>query len=240
VSSLGQIEEEMRSANVFATSGWHEITISPSMAHPGSGTARDLFERRIEEWTRRFYKEAGEKLRRLVERFGIGRLILAGPEERTAAFRSALPHEVRRLVVSRVHLPVKASEDEVVRRISGLEERLEREREKELLAQVGERGVRGSEATLMALQEGRVYLLIAPWPLFGEVRWCDSCALASATEAREEERCPYCGGPTRRRSLSDASIELAAARDARIELVRGENANTLRGRFGGLAGLTRF
>jgi hypothetical protein len=240
LTSLGEIEEELKAANVFSTAGWREITISPSMAQPRGGSATDLFERRLEEWTRRFYKEVGEELRRLVGKLGVKRLILAGPEERTAAFHSVLPRKVKELVADRVHLPLGAPEGEVVKRISEIEERLEREQEKQLLAEVGERGVRGLEDTLGALAEGRVYLLVAPWPLSGEVRWCDSCTLASATQACEEEDCPYCGGPARRRLLADALVELASARDARIEFARGENADALRRDLGGLAGLTRF
>jgi hypothetical protein len=240
LTSLGEIEEELKAANVFSTAGWREVTISPSMAHPGSGTAKDLFERRLEEWTRRFYKEVGEELRRLVEKFEVGRLILAGPDERTVAFSSALPRGIRELVAVRVHLPLGTPEGEVIKRISEVAEQLEREQEKQLLAEVGERGVRDLEATLRALAEGRVYLLAAPWPLSGEVRWCDSCALASAAQAREEKDCPYCGAPTRRRFLADALVELATTRGARIEFVRGENADALRRDFGGLAGLTRF
>jgi hypothetical protein len=240
LTSLGEIEQGLKAANVFSTAGWREITISPSMTRPRGGTARDLFERRLEEWTRRFYKEMGEELRRLVEKFGVRRLILAGPEERTAAFRAALPREVKELVAARAHLPLGASQGEVIQRIFEVEEQLEREHEKQLLADVGERGVRGLEATLKALAEGRIYLLVAPWPLSGEVRWCDSCTLASAAQAREEEGCPYCGRPTRRRLLADALVELATARDTSIEFVRGENADALRRAFGGLAGLTRF
>jgi hypothetical protein len=91
VSSLGEIEEELKVANGFGTADWRKTTSSPSMAHPGGGTAKDLFQRRLEASTQRFYKEVGEELRRLVEKSGLKRLILAGPEERTVAFCSALP-----------------------------------------------------------------------------------------------------------------------------------------------------
>jgi peptide subunit release factor 1 (eRF1) len=145
---------------------------------------------------------------------------------------------VRRLVRARVHLPLGAPENEVAKRLPEIEERLEREEEKELLAEAGERGVRGLKATLSALAEGRVYLLIASWPSSGEVCWCDPCTLAFAAVTPEE--CLYCGGRTRRRRLPNALVDLAAARDARIEFIRGENAEALRRGFGGLAGLTRF
>ena len=56
------------------------------------------------------------------------------------------------------------------------------------------------------------------------------------------EECPFCGQKTRVRPLSDILVDLAAARGARLDFVRGENENTdtLRDEFGGVAGLTRF
>lgn len=239
VTSLGQIEEELGAANVFNTAGWREITISPSSANPQGGMAQDLFERRVEAQTRRFYKELAEEIRHLVSRFGVKRLILTGPEERTAAFAEALPADAARLVGGRAHLPTGASEAEVLRRVSELEDRLEREEERRLLAEARERGVYGRERTIEALAEGRVYALIVPWPFSGEVAWCDSCSLA-VSRAGEDGRCPYCGKETRTRRAADALLDLAGSRDARIEFARGENAEVLRRELGGLAGLTRF
>jgi hypothetical protein len=239
VTALGQVGEELKDANVFDTAGWREITISPSTARPRGGTARDLFEQRLEEWTRRFYREVAGELRQTVERFGIRRLILAGPEKRTAELRSVLPREIEALVAASAHLPADASEGEVLRRVSELQERLERRHERELLGRAAEEGIAGLDATLSALQEGRIYLLLAPWPLEGEAYWCDSCRLAFAGRPANGS-CRYCGGPVRERPLADALLELAGARDARIEFMRAGNARTLREEFGGLAGLTRF
>ncbi|WP_049761260.1 VLRF1 family aeRF1-type release factor [Rubrobacter xylanophilus] len=239
VTSLGQIEEELGAANVFDTAGWREVTISPSSANPQGGMAQDLFERRVEAQTRRFYKELAEEIRRLVSRFGVKRLILAGPEERTAAFAEALPQDTARLVGGRAHLPTGASEAEVLRRVSEMEERLEREEERRLLDEARERGVYGRRRTLEALSEGRVYALIVPWPFSGEVAWCDGCSLAVPRE-ESDGRCPYCGGSTRSRRAADALLDLAASRNARLEFARGENAERLRSELGGLAGLTRF
>ena len=44
------------------------------------------------------------------------------------------------------------------------------------------------------------------------------------------------------RPLADVLVDLAAARGARLDFLRGENENTdvLRDEFGGVAGLTRF
>ena len=53
---------------------------------------------------------------------------------------------------------------------------------------------------------------------------------------------PVSREPTRVRPLTDVLVDLAAARGARLDFLRGENENTdtLRDEFGGLAILTRF
>ena len=84
-----------------------------------------------------------------------------------------------------------------------------------------ERGVRGVKDTVEALQEGRVYQLIALWDLDSGIRWCDHDELAITEAAREE--CPYCGRDTRVRPLTDVLVDLAVARDARVELVRAQD-----------------
>ncbi|WP_273888754.1 VLRF1 family aeRF1-type release factor [Rubrobacter naiadicus] len=237
VSSLGSLEEELKEANVFDTAGWREITLSPSSASPQGGMAHDLFERRVEEWVRRFYKRAAGEVGDHVKSLGLRRLILAGPEERTAEFVAELPREAKDLVAARIHLPQDVSEGELARRISETEEEIERSEESELLRELRERGVRGLEETLRALDEGRIYRVAVPWPLPDEISWCDSCGVALAAG---HERCPYCGGPVRTRRLANALSGLAASRGASVEFVRGENARALREELGGIAGLPRF
>lgn len=187
----------------------------------------------------RFYKEAGESVRRMAFAEDITHIILAGPHERVAEFRRALPHELQDRIVAEAHIPTQASDGEILERLETVRERIEREREAELLAQARERGVRGLNETLSALQEeNRVYQLLILWQLEGDVRWCDNDRLAISDV--EQAECPYCGQQTRPRLLLEALIELATTRGARVEFLRGENADTLRERSGGVAGLTRF
>lgn len=117
--------------------------------------------------------------------------------------------------------------------------------------------MRGVKDTLEALQEGRVYQVIALYGLEGDTRWCDHEGLAITDIAQEE--CPFCGRNTRIRPLSDVVLDLAAARGARVELVRADDpivgtpnedaearrerhgpADILRDEFEGLAGLLRY
>jgi peptide subunit release factor 1 (eRF1) len=109
------------------------------------------------------------------------------------------------------------------------------------LDEIRESGVRGPDETISALQEeNRVYHLAALWELEGERRWCDNDGLAIRDITAKE--CPFCGQETRTRPLTDVLVDLAAARGASLDFIRGENERTdaLRDEFGGIAGLTRF
>lgn len=240
VTALGEIEEVVESQNPLNTAGWRELTISPASAMPRGGSSKDDFEDRVEENTRRFYREMVESIRREVQRQGLDRLILAGPGERAAELRTVLPGELRERVVGEVHVPADAPEGEVLERISAARRRAEDDRETELLEKARERGVRGVRNTLEALQEGRVYHLLVAWNLGGEVRWSDEDGLALPEGSSLESS--YSGTPTRTRPLMDVLVDLAGARSARIEFAREESEayEALRGEFGGVAGLTRF
>lgn len=236
VSIFGQMEEELDAENIFTTLGWRELTISPSTAAPSGGAARDVFEHRIEAQTLRFYKGLVETVRGLIKRFGLVRLILAGPEERTSTFARTLPRQIAEMVAATVPLPLGASEREVMQRVSAAEQSAQDRRQERLLMEVRERGTSGLDNTLKFLQEGRVHQVLVPWLTEERVRWCDSCGFVFTGAGR----CPFCASGTRERELVDAVLELAEARGTRLEFVRGDNADVLREEFGGLAGLVRF
>jgi peptide subunit release factor 1 (eRF1) len=239
VTTLGDIEEPLEEENPIDTAGWRELTIPTSTEAPQGGASKDDFQDRVEEQIRRFYSEMADATRQMIGQHNIRRLILAGPRERTAEFRRALPQDVEKRVVADAAIPTGASESDVMERISTVREEAERRHEDEQLAEAREKGVRGLDATLSALQEGQLYVLLAPWPIEGEVRWDDTAEMAITDLSRETS--PYSGEPTRVRQLADVLLELAEKRGARVEFVRGEKADTvLRDEFGGLAGLRRF
>ena len=239
VSPLADPEEEGEAKG----SGFRELDLRPSQPHPRShgSTDMDPAGRKQQELTHRYFKEMGELARDAAFREGVRRLILAGPSEVTAGFRDALPNELRDRVVAEEPVDLSASEGELLDRLEEIRERAEHEREGELLAQIRESGVRGPEETIKALQEeNRVYHLAALWDLDGEVRWSDAEGLAIMDITQEKS--PFSGEPIRVRPLTDVLVDLASARGARLDFLRGENENTdtLRDEFGGLAGLTRF
>ena len=228
-------EEEIRA------NGFLEVDVHPSKPYPRGGTDFEAASRRTEAHVHRFYKELGELTRDITLREGVQRLILAGPRERTAEFRRTLPNELHDRIVAEEHVDLGAPEGQLLDRLEAVREKAEYEREKELLDEIRESGVRGLDETVAALQEeNRVYHLAALWELEAETRWCDNDQLAIRDVTREE--CPFCGQKTRLRQLTDVLVDLAAARGARLDFVMGEdeNTDTLRDEFGGIAGLTRF
>jgi Bacterial archaeo-eukaryotic release factor family 10 len=230
-------EEEIKA------NGFREIDVHPSEPYPRGGGSTDLDPagRKHQSHIHNFYKGLGERTREITFREGVQRLILAGPRERTAEFRRTLPNELHDRVVAEEHLDLGLPEGELLDRLEAVRERAEHERQKELLDEIRESGVRGPDETVAALQEeNRVYHLAALWELEAEIRWCDNDQLAIREFAREE--CPFCGRKTRTRPLTDVLVDLATARGARLDFVLGEdeNTDTLRDEFGGIAGLTRF
>ena len=238
---------------------FEEVDFDPSEPYPrgGGSTDMDAAGRVQQENIHRFFKQVGELTRDLAFKNNVRHLILAGPKERTSEFRKELPQEVRERVVAEDNAPSEAPEGELYDRLEEVYERSEREREAALISQARERGVRGVRDAVEALQEGRVYHVIALYGLEGDTRWCDHDRLA-ITDITQEE-CPYCGRDTRIRALSDVVLDLAAARGARVELVRADDpvvgtpnedaeaqrerhgpAEVLHDEFEGLAGLLRY
>ena len=239
---------------------FREVDLKPRGMYPVSGGSTDMDPagRTQDAHLHRFYKEVGEVTQKLVFEDNVRRLILAGTKQRTSAFREVLPEPVKKRVVAEEHLATGAAEGEIFERLEAVVERIEREEEESLIEQAREKGVRGVKDTVEALQEGRVYQIIALWGLEAEIRWCDHDEFAITEAAREE--CPYCGRDTRVRPLTDVIVDLAAARDARVEYVpvrndpvpenpnediedtgsRDEPADVLREEFEGLAGLLRY
>src|ERR687894_3075621 len=75
--------------------GFREIDVHPSEPYPRGGGSTDLDPagRKHEANIHSFYKDLGERTRAISFQEGVQRLILAGPRERTAEFRRALPNE---------------------------------------------------------------------------------------------------------------------------------------------------
>ena len=237
-----------------------EMDLKPQGLYPVSSGSTDMDPAGRTQQTNvyRFFKQAGETMQKLMARDNVKNIIIAGTKERTSEFREALPEPVKEKVVAEGVVAVNAPESEIMEQFEAIQQEAEREREDSLIEKARENGVRGVKDTVEALQEGRVFHLVALFDLEGEIRWCDHDELA-ITDITQEE-CPFCRRETRIRPLTEVLIDLATARSARLEYVRARNdevaetpnedverqrnredaADVLREEFEGLAGLLRY
>ncbi|HEX2097566.1 MAG TPA: VLRF1 family aeRF1-type release factor, partial [Rubrobacteraceae bacterium] len=253
--------EEPGQASKGASSGFfREVDIESRQPYPkvGGTTDHDPAGYTRQAHLHRFFKELAEVTHKLVLRNGVKHLILAGPKERTAEFRDTLPQDIQERVVADEQVEARGPENKVLEEFEDMVERAERERKAGLIEQARESGVQGVKDTIEALQLGQVHHLLALWDLEGEIRWCDNDEFAITDISARE--CPFCSQETRVRPLMDVLVDLAAARNARLEFVRAENevfaehpneatrdeyarrqpADVLREEFEGLVGLLRF
>lgn len=237
---VSPVQGPSEEAGTVAGSGFREVDLGPSLPYPRGGKELDEQSRRVEHNIRDWYNDLASLTRDVTFKEGVKRLILAGPRERTSEFRSLLPGDAAERVVAEEHVPFKAPEGDIMKRLEEVRQRSEHERAGEILAQIQESGVTGLERTLQALQvENRVYHLALLWDLEGEIRYSDHDRMA--IEDITQTEAPS-GAETRIRPLMDVLLDLAATYGARVDFFRGEdeNATTLRDEFGGVAGLTRF
>jgi peptide subunit release factor 1 (eRF1) len=240
---LGEIEELQDAFRAVNPEAWRDLTEGQTGTPPGvparGGAGKDKFNRRLEAWTQRFYKEVAELLKQTVAERSPQRLILIGPFERLQAFEEVLPTAIRGLIVDRLppppHPALPASE--VLALVMPSIERAEREHERRLLAELRERGIHGVEAVLDALQAGRLYVLAVPWRLDQTVYRCQKSGLLVATEASAAMLCP--DEPLTEVLFKDILPELAAQHGVKLEFVRGE-AEAALNELGGMAGLPRW
>jgi Bacterial archaeo-eukaryotic release factor family 10 len=243
-----------------ASSGYfREVDLKPSRPYPRGGGQTDLDPagRKQQSNINRFYKDVGELTQKLVNQDNVKNLIIAGPKERTSDFLKALPEPLKERIVAEERVATNAPEAEIMQQFETIQQQSEREREDDLIAKVRENGVHGVKDTIEALQEGRVYHLVALYDLEGETRWCDNDELA-ITDMMQKE-CPFCRQETRVRPVMDVLIDLATNRGARLEYVRsrddfgqtpnedierehnrGDASAVLHEEFEGLAGLLRY
>jgi peptide chain release factor subunit 1 len=233
VSSLGEIEE--------VTSFLDEV---PGR-HDQGGWSQARHQRHIEDHVQRHLKHVAEAVLRLHQRRRFDRLVLSGPDEVIVELERHLHDYLRRRVVDRASLPITAHLPEVLDHALALEERLERQRERDTVerllagnARQPRRAVAGLDETLEALGAGRADTLVASLGLEAEGVRCPACGRLAGAGAI----CSTCGSPTEPEpDLVEEAVEAALRQGCRVETVipTTPGADRLEA-LGGLGALLRF
>jgi len=200
-------------------------------------------QRKADEHAHRHLKRVAELMSKLALLHKFDRLILAGTVEATSELAGLLPKALRARIISKLSLPVEASEKQVLAETLAIEENIERKREMELVdslltgAAKRDRAVVGLDDTLLALQEWRVWQLVYVDGFNIKGAKCTNCG---ALLAQNGKPCSYCGGQVR--EIPD--LVVGAARQVldmagKVEQVRGNAASHLK-QAGGVGAFLRY
>lgn len=212
--------------------------------HDQGGPAQARLQRHHEDHVLRHVNRVVQRLSERLRQRTFDRLILAGPEESTTAVRERMPHELARRLVATVPAEMFATDAEILRMTSGIEQRVEREREQSLVTMLIDAsrsngpGACGMPSTLEAVWLRQVRTLVLSEGL-----------TASGSECPVDERlyleppgpCPMCGAGTRRvGDVVDRAAQLTLEQDGDVEIVHEAAAARLREACQGMGAVLRF
>ncbi len=193
--------------------------------HKQGGWADSRYQRHEDGIAQRNLKEAAELTAKFCEGGRCSRIILSGTDETVAQFQELLPKEMQEQVVGSMSVDMMASESEVLDRSLEVIQRVQQQREKELVewmitaAAKGELGAIGLADTMAAVQEGRVHILIVAEGYHAPGYRCANCGYTTAQELSE---CGFCGAEmARTEDAVDAVIHQAVDMGVEVVVVKG-------------------
>ena len=225
-------------------SGWRPLrehaTGAPGVPARG-GSGKDLYDKRVADWRRRFHLDVAQHLDRTLEALGgAPRLILMGQGSEVNAFEGVLPPALQARVVDR--LPAPANADAPASEFEPLFEAalqtIERTAEQALLDRIQEQGVWGFGSTLEAIREGRIHLLVVPWRMRATVFHAGDGRAVAPSHAEAERHAP--GEAIQETALADVLPALIERHNMQLAVMHGDNETRLVEDFDGLAGLARW
>jgi peptide subunit release factor 1 (eRF1) len=205
--------------------------------HPAQGSRGAHVQRHSDEVAHRHLKHAAEVTFSELQQRPVDHVILGGPHEVVVELEGQLHPWVRDRVVDRLVISATAGPDEVRQAALAVEEAVTRRSGAALVDRLrdaigtGGNGVAGLEATLAALVERRVDLLLVSDGYATEGWRCRSCRYLGP----RGRRCPVCATPMDLvDDVVEEAVEEALANKCRVQIVR-ENADLdVLGRIGAL------
>lgn len=250
IVAMNEIRELDERELELDTSEWRRKDLMPPAQTHGSpvrgavrgGSRRDEFAERMEIQTERFWKEASGVLKRLAEVHGAEELVLSGPKDVRERFLQTLGSETERIIGQisvRTGAPPSEVLEESLEVIQAHEREMERHVVEELLrrASTSAQASVGLEATLRALQEGRVSKVVVNRRLNVPLKECANC---SYVLPKEKEQCPHCGSKELKSATLRGLLPVLARRfGAELEVILRPAAEEL-APHGGIGALWRY
>ena len=195
--------------------------------HPAQGSRASHAQRHSDEIAHRHLRHAAEVTFAELQQRRVDHVILGGPKEVVAELEGQLHPWVRDRVADRLVIAVTAGPDEVREAALAVEAGLTRRNEAALVDRfrdaigTGAGGVAGLEATLAALVERRVDILLVSDGYATEGWRCRSCQYLGP----RGRKCPVCANSMDLvEDVIEEAVEEALANKCRVQIVR-ENAD---------------
>ncbi len=240
---LGQCEERTGVFSQISEDEWARLRDASERIRSGAlkerpAMDRDRVDDRHSAWMHRLHATLAGLVHRVVGDRQIDRLLLVGEDWQTRVLGGAFDRSLRRRVAAHVPLeqrPQEFTPGEVKNLIEPVLEKVEREQEMTLLAEIRESGVHGTEKTIEALQMGRLDVWVLPWNLDMKIWQCANGAVGATREAAERW-----GDDASEVALRQVVTPLSESLGTRLEFVRGEPEKVLISEMGGMAGRLRW
>ena len=220
-----------------------EFTSEVPGQHDQGGRSQMRYQRHIEFHVQEHLKKVIDELKNLapVRPF---KLTFGGTEETVNELLNRLPNQIAKSVIGRFPVDYKQdSEQEILQRAQALWDSQEQLEEDKLVDQIFDaaksetQGALGAEATLSALTEEkvRILLVVAGLEIVGSA--CTECDYFSA---KKFDKCPLCGADAEQRDVTDRAVEQAILTGADTQVVSSGKARDRLLAEGGLGALLRY
>ena len=198
--------------------------------------SREREQHHVDELAMQHLRHAADAVFQQFQESGFGHLTIGATDDVYSSIEHLLHPYLRERLAPRLHVPVTASESEIIRAALEVEREVERRREAALVERLRDaigahaKGVAGLAGVLPALNERRVATLLVSNG-FTETGWqCECGALAT-----RGPKCPVDGREmTRTDDVVSDAIDAALLEGARVEMCEGNADLDVLGRIGAL------
>ena len=186
------------------------------------GWAQMLFQRRTDNIIKAHTKEIADRLGRIVKRYDVKHVIIAGNDSIKGTVLASLPHTISDKLVDYIHLDITSNLQSIMETIEPMMREVELEQEAdalaELEAEVGGQnlGAVGVAETALALTKGQVRTLIMHQGFVGTGGECPNCG---TLRAGLRPTCPYDGTEMNQVDLREIFTTRALQAGSEVQVV---------------------
>jgi hypothetical protein len=186
-----------------------------------------------------FWRKLIDRITQLHQQVGFVQLLIAGPPEVRSSFLEQLPSVLQDLLVGQFIVLGDATPAHVLEAAQESLEEATHNTGTKLLADVLAHGLRGSETTLTAVQEGRVYELLVAGDASGIPVWRDTQGYIFTTYPAQGIS-PLTGLGVEGMVLRDVLPDLRERFGLRVHFLQNDLATRLETEMGGMGGLPHY